>query len=34
MWRLKSPFDQNSIVINHKFNGDSKRHIFFRGTQK
>jgi hypothetical protein len=31
-WLLKSSFDQNSIVINHKFNGNFKRHIIIRGT--
>jgi hypothetical protein len=29
MWFLKSPFDQNSIVINHKANDDFKSHFIF-----
>jgi hypothetical protein len=29
MWLLKSPLDQNSIMIYHKFNGDFKRQINF-----
>jgi hypothetical protein len=33
MWRLKSPLNQNSIAINHKFNGDLKNHIIFVGTK-
>jgi hypothetical protein len=36
-WLLKSPFDQNSIMIYHKFNGDFKSHINFgriKGGQK
>jgi hypothetical protein len=31
---LKLTFDQNLIIINHKSNGDFKRHIIFRGTQE
>jgi hypothetical protein len=34
MWLLKSPFDQNSIVINNKSNGDFKSHIIIGGTQE
>lgn len=30
---LKSPLDQNSIMIYHKFNGDFKSHINFKGTK-
>jgi hypothetical protein len=30
---LKSLFDQNSIMINHKFNGDLKSYIIIRRTQ-
>jgi len=30
MWLLKSPLDQNLIVIYQKFNGDFKSHINFR----
>jgi hypothetical protein len=33
-WLLKLPFDQNSILINHKPNGDFKSHLIFRGTQE
>jgi hypothetical protein len=33
MWLLKS-CDQNSILINHKLNGDFKSHLIFRGTQE
>jgi hypothetical protein len=29
MWLLKSPLDQNSIMIYHKFNDDFKSHINF-----
>jgi hypothetical protein len=29
MWLLKSPLDQNSILIYHKFNGDFKSYINF-----
>jgi hypothetical protein len=29
MWLLKSPLDQNPIVIYQKFNGDFKSHINF-----
>jgi len=29
MWLLKSPLDQNPIMIYHKFNGDFKSHINF-----
>jgi hypothetical protein len=29
MWLLKSPLDQNSIMIYYKFNGDFKSHINF-----
>jgi hypothetical protein len=32
MWLLKSPCDQNSILINHKLNDDFKSHLIFRGT--
>jgi hypothetical protein len=28
-WLLKSSLDQNSILINHKLNGDFKSHIIF-----
>jgi hypothetical protein len=34
MWLLKSPLDQNSIVIYHKFNGDFKSHINFEETKR
>jgi len=27
IWLLKSQFDQNLIIINHKLNGDFKSHI-------
>jgi hypothetical protein len=30
---LKSPFDQNSIMINHKLNGDFEIHLIFGVTQ-
>jgi hypothetical protein len=33
MCLLKSPLDQNSIMIYHKFNGDFKSHINFGGTK-
>jgi hypothetical protein len=33
MWLLKSPLDQNSIMIYHKFNGDFKSHIKFGRTK-
>jgi hypothetical protein len=33
MWLLKSPLDQNTIMIYHKFNGDFKSHINFGGTK-
>jgi hypothetical protein len=33
MWLLKSPLDQNSIMVYHKFNDDFMSHINFRGTQ-
>jgi hypothetical protein len=33
-WLLKSLFDQNSIMINHKLNGDFKSHIIIGGTQE
>jgi hypothetical protein len=29
MWLLKSPLEQNPIMIYHKFNGDFKSHINF-----
>jgi len=29
MWLLKSPLDQNSIMIYKKYNGDLKSHINF-----
>jgi hypothetical protein len=29
MWLLKSPLDQNLIMIYHKFNSDFKNHINF-----
>jgi len=32
MWLLKLLFDQNSIVIYHKFNGDFKSHVNFKET--
>lgn len=31
-WLLKSSFDQNSIVINLKLNGNFKSHIIIGGT--
>jgi hypothetical protein len=33
MWLLKSPLDQNLIVIFYKFNGDFKSLINFEGTK-
>jgi len=33
MWLLKSPLDQNTIMIYDKFNGDFKSHINFKGTK-
>jgi hypothetical protein len=33
MWLLKSPFDQNSIMINHKFNYDFNSHIILSRIQ-
>jgi len=33
MWLLKSPLDQNLIVVYHKFNGNFKSHINFGGTK-
>jgi hypothetical protein len=33
MWLLKSPLDQNSIMIYKKFNDDFKSHINFGGTK-
>jgi hypothetical protein len=33
MWLLKSPLDQNPIVIYQKFNGDFKSHINFGETK-
>jgi hypothetical protein len=32
-WLLKSSFDQNSILIDHKFNDDFKSYFIFLGTQ-
>jgi hypothetical protein len=32
-WVLKSPFDQNSIMINHNSNGDFKHHLVFGGRR-
>jgi hypothetical protein len=34
MGYLKSPLNQNSILIYHKFNGDFKNHIKFGRTKK
>jgi hypothetical protein len=34
MLLLKSPFNQNSIVIYHKSDCDFKSYIIFRGTQE
>jgi hypothetical protein len=34
MWLLKSPLDQNLIMIYHKFNGDFKNHINFRRIKR
>jgi len=34
MWLLKSPLDQNPIMIYHKFNGDFKSHINFGGQNE
>jgi hypothetical protein len=31
MWLLKSPLDQNLIVINYKLNGDFKATSFLEG---
>jgi hypothetical protein len=33
MWLLKSQFDQNLIMINHKSNGNFNNHIIFSRTQ-
>jgi hypothetical protein len=33
-WFLKSSFDQNSIMINHKPNSDFKSRIIIGGTQE
>jgi len=33
MWLLKLSFDQNSIMINHKFNNDFNNHIIFNIIQ-
>ena len=33
MWLLKLPFDQNSIMINHKFNGDFIATSFLDGLK-
>jgi len=33
-WLLKSQFDQNLIVINHKFNGNFNYYPIFGGTQE
>jgi len=34
MWLLKSSFDQNSIMINHKANNNFKSHFIFLGAQE
>jgi hypothetical protein len=34
MWLLKSPFDQNSIMINHKLNGNFNSHIILGGKDE
>jgi len=34
MWLLKSPLDQNPIVIYQKFNGNFKSHIDFGGQKE
>jgi hypothetical protein len=34
MWLLKLPFDQNSIVIYHIFNGNFKSQVNFGGIQR
>jgi hypothetical protein len=34
MYFLKLSIDQNSIVINYKFNGDFKSHIIIKGTRE
>jgi len=34
MHLLKSPLDQNLIVINHKLNGDFKSHIILGRIQE
>jgi hypothetical protein len=34
MWLLKSPVDQNSIMINHKPNGNFRSHIILEVTQE
>jgi hypothetical protein len=34
MWFLKSPLDQNPIVIYQKFNGNFKSHINFKEIKK
>jgi hypothetical protein len=33
-WLLKSQFDQNSIVIDHKLNDNFKSHLIFGMTQE
>jgi hypothetical protein len=33
-WILKLSFDQNSIMINYKHNGNFKNHLIIRGTQE
>jgi hypothetical protein len=34
MWLLKILLDFDAIKIYHKFNGDSKSHVIFVGTQE
>jgi hypothetical protein len=34
MWLLKSQFDSNSIMINHKPNDDFNNHVILGGTQE
>jgi uncharacterized protein (DUF1919 family) len=34
IWLLKLPFDQNSIIINHKPNSNFNSYVIFLWTQK
>jgi len=33
-WLLRAPFDQNSIVINHKLNDNFEGHFIYRGIHE